>query len=184
MESYWTIPPKRSRIRLLHGKIHKRGTSEHSTQQGPLVYKWELSQSSKVSPKFCSLRGGGGEINILDQTTSTSPKFYGAIILKKIRYSIGKLLKIDACIGATLLGRYAGLCKEVPLNKPVKSHINIGNYKQQIKYKGKDQLCHGCGRIGNPQRCCSPILAKQINNKSQLQYSNELKTVAFEKLPT
>ena len=82
-----------------------------------------------MTSKFCSLIGGGGDINNLGQTTSLPTEFYDAIILKKIRDYIGKLLNTDACMSATMRGRYARLCVEVPLKKPVKSHIKIGNYK-------------------------------------------------------
>lgn len=64
-------------------------------------------------------------------------EFYDEIILQKIGNSIGKLLKVDACTSATLRGRYARLCVELPLENPVQPCILIGSHPQQLSYEGK-----------------------------------------------
>lgn len=63
-------------------------------------------------------------------------KFYDHAILTRIGSKLGKLLKTDICTSATLQGRYARLCIEIPLLIPVKTHIYIGILKQS-SMKGK-----------------------------------------------
>lgn len=61
-------------------------------------------------------------------------EFYDGSILQKIGNSMGRLLKIDACTSATLRGRYARLCVELPMDQPVAKFIYIEDHKQQIEY--------------------------------------------------
>lgn len=82
-------------------------------------------------------------------------EFYDKKILKKVGNTIGKLLKVDAFTSAALMGRYVRLCIELPLDKPVKSDVWIGNHKQQILYEGKNLLCRNCGCLGHVARQCN-----------------------------
>lgn len=81
-------------------------------------------------------------------------EFYNVHILQKVGNKLGKLLKIDTCTSSTYKGRYARICIEVPLEIPLKSHVFIGNYHQQILYEGLNMLCVCCGRIGHITTQC------------------------------
>lgn len=64
-------------------------------------------------------------------------EFYNGIILQTIRNSIGRLLKIDACTSATLRGRYARLCVELPMDKLVVSLLILKIINSQLNMKGR-----------------------------------------------
>ena len=81
-------------------------------------------------------------------------EFYDGPILNKIGNSIGKLLKIDTCTSATLRGRYARLCVQIPLEEPVTKKIQIGYHIQNIIHEGEGFLCKNCGRLGHTQGGC------------------------------
>lgn len=119
----------------------------------------------KDSRKFVALEAAEEKSPIWVKQPQLPTAFYNAIILKKIGDSIGKIPKIDACTSATLRGRYASQCVEVPFNKPVKLHIKIGNYRQHIKYEGKDQLCHGCRKIENHKDVVHQYLLRKLRTK-------------------
>ncbi|KAH0683209.1 hypothetical protein KY290_021796 [Solanum tuberosum] len=72
-------------------------------------------------------------------------EYYDHTILAKIGNKIGRLVETNVCTSATLRGRYARICVEVPLEKPVRSHIHIGNVKQNIIYEREGILCLSCG---------------------------------------
>ncbi|XP_060206266.1 uncharacterized protein LOC132633876 [Lycium barbarum] len=102
------------------------------------------------------------------------------IILKKIENFIGRLLKIDACISATLRGRYARLCVEINLDQPVIPSIQIGPYNQVIEYEGQDQLCKQCGNVGKHQTICPSIHHNiKILHNSRNQGSTRLKSSKY-----
>lgn len=56
-----------------------------------------------------------------------STEYYDYSILSKIGSKLGKLVKTDICISATLQGRYARTCIEVFMGVPVNTHIYIGH---------------------------------------------------------
>lgn len=62
---------------------------------------------------------------------------------------LGQLLKIDTCTSTTTRGRYARICIEVLLERPLKTHRNIGNHRQSLLYKGISILCTSCGHLGH-----------------------------------
>ena len=75
-------------------------------------------------------------------------------VLKQIRESIGKVLRIDAHTAMEARGRYARLCIQVDLNKPLIDTILIGRFEQPVSYKGLHKLCFSCGRIGHKIEAC------------------------------
>ncbi|XP_070022877.1 uncharacterized protein [Nicotiana sylvestris] len=81
-------------------------------------------------------------------------EFYDESLLRKIGNSIGSLLKIDGCTGATLRGWYARLCIQVPLEEPVTTQILIGSHLLQIIYEGEGFLCKLYGSLGHRRSIC------------------------------
>lgn len=61
-------------------------------------------------------------------------EFYDMEILHKVGAKIGILLKIDTYTSTTSRGRYARLCIQVPLERPLLHHLYIGTHKQVIRY--------------------------------------------------
>lgn len=70
-------------------------------------------------------------------------------ILAKVGKRLGKLVKMDICISATLRGRYTRICTEIPLGILVKKYVTIGMHKQNIVYEGENILCSLCGVLGH-----------------------------------
>lgn len=56
-------------------------------------------------------------------------EFYDKNILEKNGQKLGTLFKIDTYTSATLRGRYAWICIQVPLEIPVKNEVVIGCHK-------------------------------------------------------
>lgn len=105
-------------------------------------------------------------------------KFYNGIILKTIGKSIGNLLKIDACTSATLRGRYARLCIELPLDRPVQTCILIGTHLQQLVYEGNNFICKNCGHLGHTANTC---IQAPKNTEITLDYNNGLQDLDKER---
>nr|XP_016457641.1 PREDICTED: uncharacterized protein LOC107781456 [Nicotiana tabacum] len=105
-------------------------------------------------------------------------KFYDEEILKKVGNTVGRLLKADACTSAALRGRYARLCVELSLDKPVKSNVWIGTHQQQILYEGENLLYKSCGHLGHTARQCnikiqSPATSSSKNSSVKKQSGQE-----------
>lgn len=63
-------------------------------------------------------------------------EFYDKNILERVGEKQGAQLKIDTCTLATLRGRYARICIQVPLDTPVKNSFNTGDHVQEVVCEG------------------------------------------------
>lgn len=83
------------------------------------------------------------------------------------------LLKIDACTVVTLRGRYARVCVELHMDKPVAKSINIEDHKQLIEYEDDKILCKNCGLLGHTMYLCSMAAISAVQVKGNKDESNE-----------
>ncbi|XP_052117761.1 uncharacterized protein LOC127747666 [Arachis duranensis] len=79
-------------------------------------------------------------------------ELYNDKILKKIGDLIGKTCKVDYNTSNLFRGKFARLCVEVDLTKPLLGVYMINGKLYQIEYEGIHQLCFLCGRIDHEQK--------------------------------
>lgn len=70
-------------------------------------------------------------------------------MLKQIGEAIGKALRINAQTTMETRGKYARLCIQVYINKPLINIVLIGRFEQPVVYEGIQKLCFACSRIGH-----------------------------------
>lgn len=123
-------------------------------KNGPWFVSGHFLSVERQEPNFVAAEAKQTVSAIWVRLPHLPTQFYDEALLKRIGNSIGSLLKIDACTSATLRGRYARLCIQVPLEEPVTTRILISSYLQQIIYEGEGFLCKKCGRLGHIQSRC------------------------------
>ncbi|XP_030946139.1 uncharacterized protein LOC115970690 [Quercus lobata] len=87
-------------------------------------------------------------------------ELYETEVLKKIGDSIGKVLRIDSHTTLEARGRYARLCIQIDINKPLVNSILIGRFEQVVTYEGIHKLCFSCGRVGHKIEACPYTIRK------------------------
>nr|XP_023884839.1 uncharacterized protein LOC111997033 [Quercus suber] len=87
-------------------------------------------------------------------------EFYDMRVLKDIGNAIGPVLRIDATTASGTRGRYARICVQVDLEKPLVKRVFIGRFGQEVQYEGISSLCFACGRMGHRRETC-PYLIKE-----------------------
>ena len=73
-------------------------------------------------------------------------EFYEPSALLKIGKAIGLVLRIDANTVNGVRGRFARMCLQVNLDKPLIRKIYISKIEQCVQYEGINALCFSCGR--------------------------------------
>lgn len=127
-------------IKVLHG--------------GPWFIMGHFLSVQNWEPNFVSANSKIQATTIQIRLSQLPIKFYDKEILEHVGMKIGKLLKIDTCTSATLKGRYAQICIQVPIEVPLQISVVIRDHRQPIEYEGEGILCKGCEGIGHLSKKC------------------------------
>ena len=85
-------------------------------------------------------------------------EYYNAKALHQIGKSIGNVLRVDTHTATETRGKFARLCVQIDVNKPLITAILIGKFEQPVCYEGISKLCFECGRVGHFKDCCPHII--------------------------
>lgn len=99
-----------------------------------------------------------------DPTTDTTEKllvwirfptlhieYYDRYFLMKV----GKLIRVDHAIEEAARGKFACLCVEVDIKKPLLAKFKLRRKVHRIKYEGMHMVCFQCGVYDHRQEGCS-----------------------------
>lgn len=100
-------------------------------------------------------------------------KYYDPTILRKLGSTIGPILRIDSHTINGERGRFARLCIQVNINKPLIKCIKIGKMTQALQYEGFHSLCFACGHIGHRKEGCPMVIRKSKPSPEQLENNEQ-----------
>ena len=101
-------------------------------------------------------------------------EYYKPNALLKIGKAIGPVLRIDSHTANGERGRFARLCIQVNLDKPLVRKLYLGKLEQCVLYEGINTLCFSCGRIGHKVESCLYTIREQPKEKSTGRSGEEI----------
>ncbi|XVF06754.1 hypothetical protein REPUB_Repub06bG0077800 [Reevesia pubescens] len=106
-------------------------------------------------------------------------EFYDGDVLRRMGNEIGKAVRIDRTTSFMLRGKFARMCVELDLTKPLVSKIYIGGRWQKVEYEGLKMLCFHCGKFGHNDLECG------VRKKQEQGFTEEqaLKLDKCEEIP-
>ncbi|PNX92703.1 hypothetical protein L195_g015844 [Trifolium pratense] len=81
-------------------------------------------------------------------------EYYDSKVLNFIGNRVGKTVKVDKNTLMQERGKYARLCVQVDLTKPLLAMFTIKGRKYNIEYEGLHMLCLTCGKFGHYKEGC------------------------------
>nr|POE59598.1 hypothetical protein CFP56_15800 [Quercus suber] len=114
-----------------------------------------LSKEEKVR-----IREPWGQAIIVKILPGVPIEFYDLLILRKIGQAIGLVLRIDSHTANGERGRFARLCVQVNIDKPLVNSIMIGKVFQLVQYESINMLCFACGHMGHRKEFCPDVIRK------------------------
>lgn len=94
-------------------------------------------------------------------------EYYGEQYLMKIGEKVGVPIKIDDATSLTSRGRFARMCVEVDLIKPLLAKYKLRRRVYKIEYEGIHMVCFNCGVYGhNAEKCKEKQSSESLNESS------------------
>ena len=100
-------------------------------------------------------------------------ELYNSYILPQLAAKIGIVLKVDYHTLMGDKGKYARVCVQIDLNRPLIKTIYIGSFKQTVVYEGINGVCFACGRVGHQKWSC-PYTPSKLNLTSDQKEDSQL----------
>ncbi|XP_061351250.1 uncharacterized protein LOC133296307 [Gastrolobium bilobum] len=76
-------------------------------------------------------------------------------LIKSVGDWIGKFIRLDTATTNLARGKFARICVEVDLTKPLKAKYLIEGRYKQVEYEGLHLICYSCGKYGHRAESCN-----------------------------
>jgi hypothetical protein len=105
-------------------------------------------------PNFNPMSDTIKEVAVWMRISGLPIEYYDSQILSFIGNHVGKTVKVDKNTLTQERGKYARLCVQVDLTKPLLAMFTLKGRKYTIEYEGLHMLCMTCGRFGHYKEGC------------------------------
>jgi hypothetical protein len=86
---------------------------------------------------------------------SLGMEYYDESLLLALATAVGRPVKVDIHTLDASRGKFARVCIEIDLDKPVVGKVWFRDYWYKVEYEGLHLLCQRCGLYGHVSRNCS-----------------------------
>ncbi|XP_045831398.1 uncharacterized protein LOC123922747 [Trifolium pratense] len=109
--------------------------------------------------------------------------FYDESVLWAIASMVGNPIKVDLQTLKVARGRFARMCVEVDLTKPVVGRVGINGEWYQVQYEGLHIICTHCGCYGHLMKDCAPPTKQSVTDVHDSGRKNEREKKTSEPVP-
>ncbi|CAL8995128.1 unnamed protein product [Prunus brigantina] len=121
---------------------------------GPWIIAGQYLVLQKWRPGFCPATAHITRMAAWIRVSAIHLECFDVWALKRIGNMLGKLLKIDALTTSQNRGKFARMCVELDLTKPLEAFVQINQEWYNIEYEGLPDICYLCGRYGHKREHC------------------------------
>nr|POE69895.1 uncharacterized protein CFP56_38102 [Quercus suber] len=131
---------------------------ENVLKKGPWFIGGHFLSIRPWEPNFRASSANVSSVALWIRLNELPIEYYNVEALHLIGGVIGDVLRIDTFTTSETRGRFAQLCVQVDVGKPLATTIMIGKLEQPISYEGLHKLCFGCGRMGHGKESCPYVI--------------------------
>ncbi|CAI0393759.1 unnamed protein product, partial [Linum tenue] len=89
----------------------------------------------------------------------------------RIASKVGKPIRVDRATETGARAKFARVCIEADLTKPLVTQFKVAGVEYDIQYEGLTNICFHCGKYGHPQTRCPALHATPEEPKTPDQSS-------------
>nr|POE70008.1 uncharacterized protein CFP56_78128 [Quercus suber] len=127
-------------------------------KKGPWFVGQQFLAIRQWEPEFKASKAKCSSIAVWVRLPELPIEYYDPIMLKNVGSTIGPVLRIDSHTFNGAKGRFARICVQINIDKPLINSIKIGKMVQPVQYEGIHMLCFACGCIGHRKDSCPSIV--------------------------
>ncbi|KAG2293405.1 hypothetical protein Bca52824_040074 [Brassica carinata] len=116
------------------------------------------------SPEFDPLRDDIVTTPVWIKLANIRVNFYHHLILMGIAKGLGTPIGVDLTTLNVERARFARICVEVNLAKPLKGTVLINGERYFVAYEGLSNICSKCGIYGHMVHGCPRTIAERVAN--------------------
>lgn len=113
------------------------------------------------SPEFEPLRDEIVTTPVWIRLSNLPVNFYHRTILMGIARGLGKPIRVDQTTLNVERARFARVCVEVNLTKPLKGTVMVNGDRYFVAYEGLSNICSSCGLYGHLVHNCPKLAAEK-----------------------
>ncbi|XP_061361004.1 uncharacterized protein LOC133304935 [Gastrolobium bilobum] len=94
-------------------------------------------------------------------------------LIKEVGNWLGKFIKMDAATTCLARGKFARICVELDLSKPLQADYKIEGKLKNVEYEGLHFVCFACGKYGHRTENCPAKADMMDANSGDVNSKNE-----------
>ncbi|XP_075665573.1 uncharacterized protein LOC142635270 [Castanea sativa] len=123
-----------------------------------LLALWKLARGLDCEPDFRPATASVTSVAVWVRLNKLPIEYNNSKALLLIEKSIGNVLRVDTHTTTEARGRFARLCVQIDVEKPLIMALLIGKFEQRVCYEGVQKFCFSCGRICHRKESCPYIV--------------------------
>ena len=162
--SLWKLAGRMDCVNLGNGfflvRLSLKEDFENILKKGPWFIGGHFLSLRPWEPDFRPSSANVSSVAIWVRLNALLIEYYNAEALHQIGNSIDNVLQVDTFTTSEIRGRFARLCIQIDVEKPLVTAILLGTVEQPVSYEGIQKLCFRCGRLGHRREVC-PYFIRQ-----------------------
>ncbi|XP_031120209.1 uncharacterized protein LOC116023354 [Ipomoea triloba] len=117
-------------------------------------------------PNFDPMSDATEKVLVWVRFSNLPVEYYNLLTMRKIGNKLGRTVRIDHTTSLVSRGKFARVCIEIDITKPLISRFTLEEKVWQVAYEGMHLVCFSCGLYGHRKEAC-PLLRQNATDADQ-----------------
>lgn len=153
LKNLWNLKEEDELIDLGYGyyviKFRTKEAAAKILSGGPWKIMDHYLVVQRWKPNFRPSMASIGKMAIWIRLPELPIEYFNMDMLMDIGKQLGKAIRLDTNTSSASRGKFARICVEVDLSKPLVSRVQVQGLSQAIEYEALHTVCFSCGIVGH-----------------------------------